>query len=152
MIFRHSKTASQNEQKKMLFNNKKQEPELKFNPRLPVAFKGVGPEDLIFQECSFLRNMPYYLSGFTIRGIASFSTIVGLADFHFHTSWKLHPWPIIHTDLTNTWALTPATHNLLQEIEWGNQKLVRPGLQVYGLATPLSIYDKIHFPAHLSSH
>ena len=86
MIFRSSKTASQNEQK-LLFNNKKQEPELKFNPRLPVAFKRVGPEDLIFPECFFLRNMPYYLSGFPSGVcVASFSTIVGLADLHFHTS------------------------------------------------------------------
>ena len=48
----------------MLFNKKKQKPELKFNPRLPVAFKGVSLEDLMFPECFFLRNMPYYLSGF----------------------------------------------------------------------------------------
>ena len=60
IIFRSSKTVSQNEQKKMLFNNKKQEPELKFNLRLPVAFKRVGHEDLIFPE-RFLRNMPYHL-------------------------------------------------------------------------------------------
>ena len=29
-------------------------------------------------------------------------------------------------------------HNLLQAEEWSNQKSVGPGLQVYGLAMPLS--------------
>ena len=28
-------------------------------------------------------------------------------------------------------------HNLLQEVEWSNQKFVGRDLQVYGLATPL---------------
>ena len=27
--------------------------------------------------------------------------VVGLADFHFHISWKLHAW-LVRTDLTNT--------------------------------------------------
>ena len=34
-------------------------------------------------------------------GIASFWTVVGMADFHFHISWKLHAW-LEHTELTNT--------------------------------------------------
>ena len=31
-------------------------------------------------------------------------------------------------------------HNLLQAMEWSNQKFVGPGLQVYGLAMPLMYY------------
>ena len=33
-------------------------------------------------------------------------------------------------------------HNLLQAIEWSNQKFVGPGLRVYGQATPLMYYTK----------
>ena len=31
----------------------------------------------------------------------------------------------------------PTTHNLLPAVDWSNKKFVGPGLQVYGLATPL---------------
>ena len=58
-----------------------------------------------------------------VRGVASFSTyVVGLAYFHFHISWKSHAW-LVRTDLSNTY-LTSTTHNLLQVVEWSNQKFV----------------------------
>ena len=52
---------------------------------------------------------------------------------------------IVRTDLTNT--LSSATHNLLQAVEsrWSNQKIVGPGLKVYGLATPLGATTTICF-------
>ena len=41
-------------------------------------------------------------------------------------------------------------HNLLQVVEWLNQKFLGPSLQVYGLATPLTIIKIVPLPSALS--
>ena len=38
-------------------------------------------------------------------------------------------------------------HNLLQVVEWSNQKFLGPSLQVYGLATPLTIIKIVPLPS-----
>ena len=40
-------------------------------------------------------------------------------------------------DLLGFLAHRLTTHNLLEVVEWSNQKFVGPGLQAYGMATPL---------------
>ena len=52
----------------------------------------------------------------------------GLADFHFYISWKFArvtsmPWPHQHFELL-AFRHTPTVHNLLQTVEWSNQKFV----------------------------
>ena len=48
-------------------------------------------------------------------------------------------WPHQHFELL-AFRHTPTVHNLLQTVEWSNQKFVDPGLQVFGLATPLLVF------------
>ena len=74
------------------------------------------------------------------RGAASFSTIcrpvwlsfphilktAGMTSLTSPTLWPL-----------KLFSSPQKTHNLLQSIEWLNQRFVGPGLQVYALATPL---------------
>ena len=45
-------------------------------------------------------------------------------------------WPHQHHKLLRFLAY-PTMHNLLQVVEWSDQKFVGPGLQVYGLGTTL---------------
>ena len=73
----------------------------------------------LYNQTNFMKRNSHKF----VRGVASFSTyVVGLAYFHFHISWKLHAW-LVRTDLSNTY-LTSTTHNLLQVVEWSNQKFV----------------------------
>ena len=47
-------------------------------------------------KCDQIKMRDYMES----RGIASFWLAVGLADFHFHISWKLHAW-LVGTNLSS---------------------------------------------------
>ena len=75
-----------------------------------------------------------------LKGVASFSTICrpAVADFHFHISWKLHPWLVrphqqfdllIFSSPNNGWSIKSG-----RVIK---QKSVALVLQVYELTTPL---------------
>ena len=67
--------------------------------------------------------------------LSAFRQVVGLANFpHILKTARM-------TSLTSPtpFQLTLTTHNLIQAVEWSNQKSVGPGLHVYGLDTPLVI-------------
>ena len=79
-----------------------------------------------------------------VRGLASFSTscrpgwlsLLHILKIAHVTSTH---WPHQHFELL-AFRHTPTMHNLLQTVEWSNQKFVGPGLQVFGLATPLLVF------------
>ena len=84
----------------------------------------------------------------SVRGVTSFSWVAGLAHWPFLSLYILKiagmastHWPHQRFELLSLLAhITLKTHNLLQAVEWSNQKFVGPDLQVYGLlATPLSV-------------